>query len=421
VTTAAFSASIHQFGSQCCLDSAASLDLPNPTPKVVEAVPRKMLIARPVEAVNLHDLSTEAVEAELVRRRSSAWAKERQSVIDTCLEMNTTGINQGTSGNVSMRVEGGFLITPSGVAYTTMRPEQVVFMDNEGGYYGDFLPSSEWRMHYDIYKAIPNAKAVVHAHPTFCTALAAQRRNIPSFHYMVGIAGGKEVRCAEYATFGSQDLSNSVIRAMGDDTKACLMANHGMICYEKNLASALKLAVEVECLSKQYIEASSMGPPTLLSDDEMDIILAKFKTYGKQSWEISQMSTFQQTHAVEPPERRDKPQRRTLPAARAALAPPPAQPQVAAALEPNVGSLTRRDVPGPSKPSILELTEKQPDPEVLGSSVGSSAVLSFGAGAALLLVVAAAGRYTAGRRAATNVASKTAPYVYAGKGRWQHT
>ena len=225
----------------------------------------------------------------------------RCEVITTAREMNSSGINQGTSGNVSVRVDGGFLVTPSGVPYDTMRPQDVVFVDlaEESGYYGEMLPSSEWRMHRDMYLQFPDALAVVHTHSTFATALSAHRRPIPAFHYMVGIAGGKQIPCAEYATFGSQELSNNICGVLGTNkVKACLLANHGVLCYSSSLPKALHLAAEVEILAKQYNLSSAFGEPTLLSDAEMDVILAKFKTYGKQPEDLAGMCCFDQEHAV---------------------------------------------------------------------------------------------------------------------------
>jgi hypothetical protein len=133
-----------------------------------------------------------------------AHLEQRRELIKFAREMNGAGINQGTSGNLSVRVPGGFLITPSGMPYDTMQPEDVVFMDLGGGYWGKYKPSSEWRMHYDIYCEMPQVNAVLHAHPTYCTAVAAQRRPIPAFHYMVGVANGKQIPCAPYLTFGTQ-------------------------------------------------------------------------------------------------------------------------------------------------------------------------------------------------------------------------
>ncbi len=209
-------------------------------------------------------------------------AELRQSIIAACLEMNALGINQGTSGNVSARVEGGFLITPSGVPYDEMAPDQVVEMDLEGGHPEGQRPSSEWRMHSDIYRDRPEAAAVVHTHATFCTALACLRREIPAFHYMVAVAGGTSIRCADYATFGTQALSDNMLRAL-EGRRACLLANHGMICFGPELKKALALAVEVETLARQYWHARQAGEPVLLSETEMNRVLERFESYGAPS------------------------------------------------------------------------------------------------------------------------------------------
>eukprot|EP00746_Dinoflagellata_sp_MGD_P145820 gnl/MRDRNA2_/MRDRNA2_78379_c0_seq1.p1 gnl/MRDRNA2_/MRDRNA2_78379_c0~~gnl/MRDRNA2_/MRDRNA2_78379_c0_seq1.p1 ORF type:complete len:818 (-),score=156.33 gnl/MRDRNA2_/MRDRNA2_78379_c0_seq1:86-2539(-) len=292
---------------------------------VIKGLPSNIELARPELIRILNDYSVPMDVAKAAsqdhtrhfastgscRALSEVWRghlKERQEIIQTALAMNAQGINQGTSGNVSVRVPGGFLITASGIPYDAMKPDQVVYVDDEGGYYGDYLPSSEWRMHKDIYTNTPAAMAVVHTHSTFATALSCQRRDIPAFHYMVGAAGGKVIPCAEYGTFGTQELSDSILKAMREaGTRACLMANHGVICHSANLKKALGLAVEIECLAKQYNYACTYGPPIILDDAEMDIILAKFKTYGKQLSEIKCMGCFDQTHAVIPPPRRDQP------------------------------------------------------------------------------------------------------------------
>jgi len=203
----------------------------------------------------------------------------RQALIATARRMNALGINQGTSGNVSARVEGGFLITPSGVAYDEMAPGQVVEMDLDGGHRDGQRPSSEWRMHGDIYRGRPEAGAVVHTHATFCTALACLHREIPAFHYMVAVAGGASIRCADYATFGTQALSDNMLRAL-EGRRACLLANHGTICFGPDLKKALALAVEVETLARQYWHAGQAGEPILLSEAEINTVLELFKSYG---------------------------------------------------------------------------------------------------------------------------------------------
>lgn len=209
----------------------------------------------------------------------------RVELIETCRRMNETGINQGTSGNVSVRAPEGFLITPSGIPYETMTPEQVVLMDLEGGYFGDYLPSSEWRMHLDILRNRSDAIAVVHTHSIYATALSCLRIGIPAFHYMIGIAGGVDIRCSGYAAFGTEALSKTMITAM-KDRSACLLANHGMICYGDSLGKALWRAVEVETLAKQYWVARQAGEPVILTEDEMTGVLARFKSYGKQASEL---------------------------------------------------------------------------------------------------------------------------------------
>ena len=224
----------------------------------------------------------------------------RKAIIAACLKMNELGINQGTSGNISARIDGGFLITPSGIPYEKMKPEQIVRMDLGGGYFGEYLPSSEWRMHYDIYLNKPEAGAVVHTHATYCTALACLHERIPAFHYMIGVAGGTNIRCADYATFGTQELSGHMLKAL-QGRSACLLANHGMICFAKDLDKTLWLAGEVETLAQQYWTARQMGKPTILSKREMATVLSRFKSYGKQAKDLAKGEAL----AVEPPPRRD--------------------------------------------------------------------------------------------------------------------
>ncbi|MFN3231880.1 MAG: class II aldolase/adducin family protein [Alphaproteobacteria bacterium] len=201
-----------------------------------------------------------------------------QTIIDACLRMNAENLNQGTSGNISARFESGFLITPSGTAYERLKPESIVFMTLNGEAEEGLKPSSEWRMHRDIYAARPDAGAVVHAHPPYATALSSLRLPIPAFHYMVAIAGGDDIRCADYATFGTPELSSAMLAALSGRT-ACLLANHGLICFDANVDKALALAVEVEALSHQYTVARRIGTPTLLTDAEMAEAIAKFRDY----------------------------------------------------------------------------------------------------------------------------------------------
>lgn len=204
----------------------------------------------------------------------------REDIVRTARRMNALGINQGTSGNVSARARGGYLITPSGLSYDAMGPADIVAMDFADRPRGKRKPSSECRFHRDIYAARADAKAVVHSHAMFATSLACLGRAIPAFHYMVAVAGGKDIRCAPYATFGTQKLSDHALRAL-DGRRACLLANHGMICLGDSLKSALALAVEVETLAAQYWRALQIGRPRILSDKEMTVVLEAFKSYGK--------------------------------------------------------------------------------------------------------------------------------------------
>ncbi len=218
----------------------------------------------------------------------------RNEIIRTALRMNELGINQGKAGNVSARTTpssavegegqyGGFLITPTGIPYEETRPEQIVLMHMNGEHEGTVLPSSEWRFHRDIYKATgESVNAIVHTHAPYATTLACMDRSIPPFHYMVAIAGGKDIPCAPYATFGTQELSDHIIAAL-QHRKACLMSHHGMIACGESLQKALALAVEVETLARMYWQALQIGEPALLLETEMQVVIEKFQTYGQQS------------------------------------------------------------------------------------------------------------------------------------------
>lgn len=203
----------------------------------------------------------------------------RQQVIATAIAMNGSGINQGLAGNVSARCDDGMLITPSGMAYEALEAADIVFVSAAGKPRGERLPSSEWRFHLDIYRHREDAGAVVHAHPSHAATLACMGRPIPAFHYMVAIAGGRNIRCADYATPGTQALSNHVLAALRE-RKACLMANHGMVCLESGLQQALALAVEVEQLARMYWQCLQLGDPQLLSDEEMATMVEIFRSYG---------------------------------------------------------------------------------------------------------------------------------------------
>lgn len=204
----------------------------------------------------------------------------RRHIIDTCLRMNALGINQGKAGNVSVRIDDGLLVTPSGLAYEQATPDDIVLIDHQGKPHGSRSPSSEWRFHFDIMRRRPETGAILHAHSPYCTALACLGRGIPAFHYMVAVAGGDSIRCAPYATFGTQELSDNALVAL-EGRKACLLANHGMICMERDLDAVLALSVEVEALARQYCTALTIGEPAILPPEEMSTVLEKFRTYGK--------------------------------------------------------------------------------------------------------------------------------------------
>ncbi|GAB5368072.1 hypothetical protein AAMO2058_001286500 [Amorphochlora amoebiformis] len=221
-------------------------------------------------------------------RRSIADLTDlRKQIISTSIHMQSSGLVLHTSGNVSIRVPSApdlMLVTPTGMDYKALKPSDIVLMDFKGRPYnsGQRKPSSEWRFHGDIYLRRTDVKAIVHTHSTFCTTMSCLRQGIPAFHYMVGAAGGSTIRCAKYGTYGTQDLSDAAVEAL-KGRKACLLANHGMIAVGKDLKSALKLAEIVENLCEMYWRSlQATGGPVILDDKEMDIILKKFKSYGKQ-------------------------------------------------------------------------------------------------------------------------------------------
>lgn len=206
----------------------------------------------------------------------------RKQLVATARAMNACGINQGTSGNLSVRVPGGLLITPTSLPYEVMEPEDVVAMDMGGGHRGRHRPSSEWRFHRDILARRDDIDAVLHCHATFATTLAIHGRGIPPFHYMTAICGGPDIRCARYATFGTQALSDAILEALAGRT-ACLMAHHGLVVGARTLDKALWLAVEVETLAKMYVHALAIGEPPRLSDDEMARVAEQMRrmAYGQ--------------------------------------------------------------------------------------------------------------------------------------------
>jgi L-fuculose-phosphate aldolase len=204
----------------------------------------------------------------------------REQLLQTTRKLNELGLNRGTSGNVSVRDGNGFLVTPSGILAETMTVRDLVWMDFDGRVDGERAPSSEWRFHRDILRWRPEMGAVVHTHSTFATTLACLRREIPPFHYMIALAGGDSIRCAPYALFGTQALSDAALEAL-EGRKACLLANHGMIAVGSDLDDALAVAVEVEALSEQYWRTLQAGGPVLLTEQEMSEAIEQFKGYGR--------------------------------------------------------------------------------------------------------------------------------------------
>lgn len=208
--------------------------------------------------------------------------KLRQELIEGCRGLAHGGLTHGTSGNISLRRNATqFLISPTGLPYDSLEPDDIPLMDLQGRWFGRKRPSSEWRFHRDILATRPDANAIVHTHSRHATALACQGRGIPAFHYMVAVAGGSDLRCAPYYTFGSEELSKAALSAL-EGRRACLLANHGVIALGATLRAALALAGEVENLAAQYCTALSTGAPRILDAAAMERVLEKFRTYGRQ-------------------------------------------------------------------------------------------------------------------------------------------
>jgi L-fuculose-phosphate aldolase len=210
-------------------------------------------------------------------------ARARRALVDTVRWLMARGLYAGTSGNVSTRTSAGLLITPTGVACDDVDAASLVAMTADGRGRGRLAPSSEWRIHRDIYQRRADVGAIVHTHSTAATALSCLRRSIPAFHYMVAKAGGDDIRCARYATYGTAALSRNALAALSGGRRACLLANHGLLALGADLASARALAEEVEALSAQYIDARAVGAPVILPAQEMRRVRAKFAAYGQPS------------------------------------------------------------------------------------------------------------------------------------------
>jgi L-fuculose-phosphate aldolase len=208
--------------------------------------------------------------------------KLREAVIAACRELVQRGLAYGTSGNVSVRRdERRFFVSPTGMPYDALEPDDITLMDVDGRWFGRRRPSSEWRFHRDVFRSRDEVAAIVHTHSPKATSLACTGRGIPAFHYMVAVAGGSNIRCAPYYTFGTQELSDAAVAAL-EGRKACLLANHGVIAVGANLPAAVALAGEVETLAAQYCTALAIGEVRILNEIEMRRVVEKFSAYGKQ-------------------------------------------------------------------------------------------------------------------------------------------
>ena len=207
--------------------------------------------------------------------------KLKSEIIKFSKMLNSKKLSALRSGNISIRYKDGFLITPSGIKYSSLKNKDIIFVSLKGKYdKGKKKPSSEWKFHQDIYLNKKEANAIVHAHSTNATAISAHNKGIPAFHYMVALAGGEDIKCAKYATYGTRQLSKNILKAL-KDRKACLISNHGQIVFDENLPKAFELAEEVENLSLQYITALKIGRPKILSKKEMNKVLVKSKNYKR--------------------------------------------------------------------------------------------------------------------------------------------
>lgn len=208
----------------------------------------------------------------------------RQALIRHARQLEASGLSCGKSGNLSARTGDRVLITPSGVAYSELEPRDIVALERDGTPAPEqaLKPSSEWRIHCDLYRHRPDINAVVHAHPAACTALACTGRAIPAFHYMVAVAGGSEIPLADYALFGTAALSDNIVKAIGQ-LNACLLANHGMVALGSTVADAFNLALEIENLATQYSQALQLGDVRLLDAQQMLQVLEQFRHYGQRS------------------------------------------------------------------------------------------------------------------------------------------
>ncbi len=225
----------------------------------------------------------------------------RKQMIAACLKMNAHNLNIGTAGNISARVPGGFLVTPTGIDYEQMRPEQIVAIDVDDRYYGDYYPTSEWRFHAAIQKARPDINVVLHSHAIHCTILASCRMDIPALHYGIAGVGDDIIKCSGYAPFGTPELSRLALGALGH-RHACLLGNHGVIVVGKTIDKTFQLLQEVEFLAQHYYGTLLLGRGVPLSKEEMHVVLERYKTYGKQPGEFHRTDAPADWQVI-PPER----------------------------------------------------------------------------------------------------------------------
>jgi L-fuculose-phosphate aldolase len=207
----------------------------------------------------------------------------RTELIDACRALNRLGLSKGTSGNISVRYGDGLLISPTGIPYGALRPEEVVRMNWDGSFSGAVLPSSEWRFHRDVLAARPDLNAIVHTHSTHATTVGILNKSIPAIHYAIADANGDAIPCAPYATFGTQELAAAIVTTLGANLRACLLAHHGVIAAHVSIQRALALAVTIEELAQQYLLCLPLGEPPVLEADEIARVIEKFKTYGQQT------------------------------------------------------------------------------------------------------------------------------------------
>jgi len=211
---------------------------------------------------------------------TAAERQARTAVVEAARRLSALGLNPGRSGNVSARLAEGFLITPSGLPYDRLGSEDIVHVDAQGAAHGPHAPSTEWRLHRDVYRRHPEAGGVAHTHSACATTLACLHRGIPPFHYEVAFAGGHDIRCADYATFGTQELSDRALAAL-EGRRACLLANHGAVAFGDTVAQAVELAEKVEALARIFWQALQAGEPALLDEVEMTRVAEKLRSYGK--------------------------------------------------------------------------------------------------------------------------------------------